>query len=109
MFVSSGVIFAWDLIFCLFKCIASNERRRDFCIKQVYGFLFFFLKRTKFYLSFDRGLTLVSELGTMSTNKERIENLEVSFGDLQTKSDRMEVDVINSDKLKLLLVGCLTS
>ena len=41
MFVSSGVIFAWDLIFCLFKRIASNEGRRDFCIKQVMVFCSF--------------------------------------------------------------------
>ena len=56
-----------------------------FGIKQVYGFMFFSQKRTKFYLSFDWDLSLVSELGAMSTNKERIENLEASFGDLQTK------------------------
>ena len=24
--MSSGVMFTWDLVFCLFKCIASNER-----------------------------------------------------------------------------------
>ena len=40
----------------------------------------------------------MSELGAMSTNKERIENLEASFGDLQTKFDRMEVGV--RDKLR---------
>ena len=34
----------------------------------------------------------------MSTNKERIENLEASFGDLQTKFDQMEVGV--GDKLQ---------
>ena len=34
----------------------------------------------------------------MSTNKERIENLEASFGDLETKFDRMEVGVC--DKLR---------
>ena len=34
----------------------------------------------------------------MFTNKERIENQEASFGDLQTKFDRMEVGV--SDKLR---------
>ena len=72
--------------------------KRDFCIKEVYGFIFFFLKRTKFYLSFDWDLTLVSKLGTMSTNKERIENLGASFGDLQTKFDQMEVGV--GDKLR---------
>ena len=83
-------MFAWNLLFYLFKRIARNEKR-DFCIKQVYGFLFFSLKRTKFYLSFDYDLSLVSELGAMSTNKERIENMEASFGDLQTKFDRMEV------------------
>ena len=38
------------------------------------------------------------KLGAMSTNKERIENLEASFGDLQTKFDRMEVGV--GDKLR---------
>ena len=30
MFVGSGVIFAWDLIFCLFKHIASNEKGKRF-------------------------------------------------------------------------------
>ena len=39
---------------------------------------------------------MTSELGTMSTNKERIENLKASFGDLQTNFDRMKVGV--SDK-----------
>ena len=34
----------------------------------------------------------------MSTSRERIENLEASFGDLQTKFDRMEVGV--GDKLR---------
>ena len=34
----------------------------------------------------------------MSTNKERIENLEASFGDLQTKFDQMEAGV--GDKLQ---------
>ena len=29
----------------------------------------------------------------MSTNKERIENLEASFGDLQTNFNQMEVGV----------------
>ena len=52
MFVSRGVMFTWDLLFCLFKHIASNEKI-DFFIKKVYGFLFFSLKRTKLYLSFD--------------------------------------------------------
>ena len=34
----------------------------------------------------------------MSTNKKRIKNLGASFGDLQTKFDRMEVGV--GDKLQ---------
>ena len=55
--------------------------------------MFFSLKRTKFYLIFDRDLTLALELGTMSTNKEIIEYLEASFGDLQTNFDRLEVGV----------------
>ena len=41
---------------------------------------------------------MVSKLGAISTNKERIENLEASFGDLQTKFDRMDVGV--GDKLR---------
>ena len=53
MFVSRGVMFTWDLLFCLFKRIGSNEKGENFCINQVYGFLFFSLKRTKFYFSFD--------------------------------------------------------
>ena len=44
----------WDLLFGLFKRIVRNVG--DFCIKQVYGFLFFSLKRTKLYLRFDRDL-----------------------------------------------------
>ena len=68
-------------------------KRGDFCIKQVYDFLFFSLKRTKLYLSFDWDLSLVLELGAMFTNKERIENMEASFGDLQNKFDRMEAGV----------------
>ena len=58
MFFSSGVMFSSNLAFCLFKRIASNERGGDFCIKQVYGFLFFSLKRTKFNLSFDWDLAI---------------------------------------------------
>ena len=42
-------------------------------------------------------LSMVSELGTMSTNKESVENLGATFEDLQTKFDRMEVRV--DDKL----------
>ena len=34
MFVSSGAMFSWDLVFFLFKHIASNERGRDFCQKK---------------------------------------------------------------------------
>ena len=34
----------------------------------------------------------------MSTNKERIENLEANFGDLQNKFDQMEAGV--GDKLR---------
>ena len=29
MFVSSGVMFSWDLVFFLFKRIASNEKRGE--------------------------------------------------------------------------------
>ena len=64
VFFSSGVMFSSNLAFCLFKRIASNERGGggggggDFCIKQVYGFLFFSLKRTKFNLSFDWDLAI---------------------------------------------------
>ena len=39
----------------------------------------------------------------MSTNKERIENLEASFGDLQNKFDRMEAGV--GDKLRQIEVA----
>ena len=42
MFVSSGAMFSWDLVFFLFKHIASNERGRDFCQKKknskLYGY-----------------------------------------------------------------------
>ena len=55
-------MFTWDLLFCLFKHIASNEMGEIFGIKQDYGFLFFFQKRTKFYLSFDWDLS-----GTLPT------------------------------------------
>ena len=30
MFVSRGVMFTWDLLFCLFKRIASNEKGEIF-------------------------------------------------------------------------------
>ena len=30
MFVSRGVMFNWDLLFCLFKCIARNEKEETF-------------------------------------------------------------------------------
>ena len=43
-------MFAWDLIFCLFK---RNERRRDFCIKQVYDFFVLFLKKNKISFGWD--------------------------------------------------------
>ena len=39
----------------------------------------------------------------MSTNKERNENLEASFGDLQNKFDRMEAGV--GDKLRQIEVA----
>ena len=50
--VSSGVMFAWDLLFSLFICIASNANQ-IFSSNKFNGFLFFSLKKTKFYLSFD--------------------------------------------------------
>ena len=49
-------MFAWDLLFSLFKCIASNENQR-FASNKFNGFLFFSLKKTIFYLSFDYDLT----------------------------------------------------
>ena len=41
---------------------------------------------------------MVSELGTISTNKERVENLGATCGDIQTKFDQMEVG--GDDKLR---------
>ena len=41
---------------------------------------------------------MVSDLGAMSIKKERIENLEASFGDLQTQYDQIKVGV--GDKLR---------
>ena len=34
MFVSSGVMFTWDIVFCLFKRIASNEREEKSFLHQ---------------------------------------------------------------------------
>ena len=34
MFVSRGVIFIWDLLFCLFKRIASNENEEIFAVSK---------------------------------------------------------------------------
>ena len=34
MFVSRGVMFIWDLLFCLFKRIASNEREDSFSLRK---------------------------------------------------------------------------
>ena len=32
MFVSRGVMFTWDLLFCLFKCIVSHEKGEIFVL-----------------------------------------------------------------------------
>ena len=41
-------MFTWDLVFFLFKCIASNEREeKRFFIKQVLWFSVFFPKENK--------------------------------------------------------------
>ena len=34
MFVSKGIIFIWDLLFCLFKSIASNENEEIFALSK---------------------------------------------------------------------------
>ena len=34
MFVSRGVMFIWDLLFCLFKRIASNEKQEIFVLSK---------------------------------------------------------------------------
>ena len=34
MFVSRGVMFIWDLLFCLFKRIASNEKEEIFKLSK---------------------------------------------------------------------------
>ena len=47
---------------------------------------------------------MVSKLGTMSTNKEIFENLDASFGDLQTKFDLMEEDGANCRYLVRLFI-----
>ena len=46
MFISRGVMFTWDLLFCLFKCITSNEKE-----------IFASSKFTVFCLSFDWDLS----------------------------------------------------
>ena len=61
--------------------------------------LWFILTLSKIIFSYDWDhLSMVSELGTMSTNKERVKNVGATFGDLQTKFDRMKVGV--NDKLR---------
>ena len=60
--------------------------------------LWFILTLNRIIFSSDLDhLAVVLELGTISTNKERVKNLGATFGDLQTKFDRMEVGV--DDKL----------
>ena len=79
MFVSSGVMFAWDLVFYLFKHIASNERGIYFCQKKkrIQSFMvishpervssyFYFL-----FLSSDGDLTLVLELDCNDDNQRK--------------------------------------
>ena len=34
MFVSRGVMFIWNLLFCLFKRIASNEKEEIFALSK---------------------------------------------------------------------------
>ena len=34
MFVSRGVMFIWDLLFCLFKRIASNKKEEIFALSK---------------------------------------------------------------------------
>ena len=48
MFVSSGVMFAWDLVFCLFKRIASNEMEERFLHQASLWFSILFPKENKF-------------------------------------------------------------
>ena len=43
-------MFIWNLLFYLFKCIASNENEEIFALSK---FTFFSLKRIKLCLSFD--------------------------------------------------------
>ena len=47
MFVSSGGMFAWDLVFYLFKRIASNEREERFLHQASLWFSVLFLKENK--------------------------------------------------------------
>ena len=41
MFVSKGVMFTWDLLFCLFKRIASNEMGEIFASSKFTVFFSF--------------------------------------------------------------------
>ena len=41
MFVSRRVMFIWDLLFCLFKRIASNENEEIFALSKFTVFFFF--------------------------------------------------------------------
>ena len=41
MFVSKGVMFTWDLLFCLFKRIASNETGEIFASSKFTVFFSF--------------------------------------------------------------------
>ena len=41
MFVSRGVIFTWDLLFCLFKRIASNKKEEIFASSKFMVFCSF--------------------------------------------------------------------
>ena len=41
MFVSRRVMFIWDLLFCLFKRIASNKKGEIFVLSKFMVFYFF--------------------------------------------------------------------
>ena len=102
-------MFIWDLLFCLFKRIASNKKEENFALSKFTVFCSF-PKRTKLYLSFDWDLSLVSELGAMPPTRKESKIWRLALETSKTNSIKWKQEsVINFDKLKLLLVGCRTT
>ena len=86
------------LSYCLFKDWFRNKRRKEIVYPKICGL--FSLEECiyldNYFNSFDWDLLMVSEPGYYhSTNKERVESLEVGLDGLQDGIHRMELGMAN--------------